>query len=102
MSSQNGVSMKLWFAITLFAAFAASVCLGQGPSPATFPDQAPTQSSATSTTTAAGKVQGPFTMELAKSLDSKKLKDGDEVDAKLLTDVHAADGVTIPRGSKVR
>ena len=42
-----------------------------------------------------------LTVELAKSLDSKKLKPGDEVDAKVAAAIHTADGMTIPRGSKV-
>jgi hypothetical protein len=93
--------MKQWFMSTLFVAVAVSVCLGQGPSPAILPGPAPTQSSAAQTTAAANQVHGLFTVELAKSLDSKKLKPGDEVDGKLLMDLHAADGVTIHRGSKV-
>jgi len=40
-------------------------------------------------------------VELAKSVDSKKLKEGDGVDAKVTSDIHTADGMTIPRGSKV-
>ncbi len=44
---------------------------------------------------------GLFIVELSKSIDSKKLKDGDEVDAKLLSDVHSSDNVTYPRGTKV-
>jgi hypothetical protein len=91
--------MKQWFTSMLFAALAVSLCAGLESSPAAHPGQAPAQSSAAPAT--AGQVQGFFTMELTKSVDSKKLKDGDEVDAKLVTDVHAADNVTFPRGSKV-
>jgi len=71
--------MKQWFTSMLFAALAVSLCAGLESSPAAHPGQAPAQSSAAPAT--AGQVQGFFTMELTKSVDSKKLKDGDEVDA---------------------
>ena len=65
------------------------------------PGYAAPQSSAGNTAGTTGQVHGVFAVELTKSLDSKKLKPGDEVEAKLVTDLHAADGVTIRRGSKV-
>ncbi len=90
--------MTRWFSSTLFVALAVSVCLAKGPSPATFPGPAPQSSAANST---AHPVNGLFIVELSKSLDSKKLKDGDVVEAKLVSDVHASDNVTFPRGTKV-
>lgn len=89
---RNGVFMQRWFASTLFAALAVSMCLGQGASPAAYSGQA---------AAAGGPIHGVFAVQLAKSLDSKKLKQGDEVEAKVAADIHAADGMTIPRGSKV-
>jgi hypothetical protein len=92
--------MKRWFTSALFVALAVSVCLGQGPNPSAS-GEAPTQSSGAQSTTVSHDVHGLFTIELAKALDSKKLKDGDEVDGKLVTDVHASDNLTFPRGTKV-
>jgi hypothetical protein len=44
---------------------------------------------------------GFCTAELTKPLDSKRLKQGDEVEAKLTAGITTADGGTIPSGSKV-
>jgi hypothetical protein len=40
-------------------------------------------------------------VQLSKSLDSKKLKAGDPVEAKITVELRAADGTVIPRGSRV-
>lgn len=40
-------------------------------------------------------------VELTKSLDSKKLKEGDTVTGRIAADLHMKDGTEIPRGSKV-
>jgi len=45
------------------------------------------------------KPHGPMPVELTKSLDSKKLKEGDPVTAKVTAEMHMRDGGTIPRGS---
>jgi hypothetical protein len=90
--------MTRWFGSTIFVVLAVSVCLAKGPSPATFPGPVP---QAANTTTTAHLSNGLFIVELSKSVDSKKLKDGDEVDAKLTSDVHASDNVTFRRGTKV-
>jgi hypothetical protein len=92
--------MTRWFGSTLFVALAVSVCLAKGPSPATSPGSVP-QSSAANSGITSHPVTGLFIVELTKSVDSKKLKDGDEVDAKLLSDVHSSDNVTFARGTKV-
>ncbi len=92
--------MTRWFGSMLFVALAVAVCLAKGPGPATLPGPVP-QSSAASSATTSHPVNGLFIVELSKAVDSKKLKDGDEVDAKLLSDVHASDNVTFPRGTKV-
>ncbi len=100
-ASQKGVSMKRWFTSMLFTALAVSVCAGQDPSPAAHPGQAATQSSAVHSAAAVAQETGVFTVELAKSLDSKKLKEGDEVDAKMAGGIRTSDGTMIPRGAKV-
>ena len=92
--------MTRWFGSTLFVALAVSVCLAKGPSPATSPGPVP-QSSAANSGITSHPVTGLFIVELTKSVDSKKLKDGDEVDAKLLSDVHSSDNTTFSRGTKV-
>jgi len=93
--------MKRWFVHTLFVALAVSVAAGQGPSPVAHAGQAAAQSSSAQSAAATGSEHGVFTVELAKSLDSKKLKEGNEVEAKMAAGILAADGTTIPSGSKV-
>jgi hypothetical protein len=44
---------------------------------------------------------GFVSVELAKSLNSKKLREGDEIDAKVAADIKTGDGATIPRGTKL-
>lgn len=100
-STQIEGVMKRWLAGTLFAALAVSVSVGQGASSAASGGQAATQSSAVRSATSSDQARGTFTVELAKSLDSKKLKEGDEVDAKLAAGIITADGRTIPVGAKV-
>jgi hypothetical protein len=82
--------MKRWFLGALFAALTVSMSAGQGPSPANEAGQA-----------TRGQLHGFFTVELAKSLDSKKLREGDEVDAKVAADIQTGDSGTIPRGTKL-
>lgn len=47
------------------------------------------------------KGRGPMPMELTKSVDSKKLKEGDPVPARIMADLRLKDGTVITRGSKV-
>ncbi len=53
----------------------------------------------TSTSTAKG--HGLMPVELTKSLDSKKLKEGDVVTGRIAANLRMKDGTNIPRGSKV-
>jgi hypothetical protein len=87
---QEGEVMKRWFFGALFVGLTVSMSAGHGASPAAAAGQA-----------ASGQLHGVFTVELAKSLDSKKLKEGDEVDAKVAADIQTGDGGTIPRGTKL-
>ncbi len=82
--------------IAAFLALAMTVCLGQG-------TPAPQSSAASSSAEAAdaGAVHGVIPVALAKSIDSKKLKEGDEIDAKTVATMRSGSGVTIPAGSKV-
>lgn len=63
--------------------------------------QAATQSSMAQGTASAGKTHGTFTVELTKSLDSKKAKVGDAVEAKLIAGITLPNGTMVPRGTKV-
>ncbi|MFZ0913411.1 MAG: hypothetical protein WBQ76_15550 [Candidatus Korobacteraceae bacterium] len=94
------------FLVTLAVALATSLCLGQSTNAAQ-PGQASTQPSSppapSQTTTPAGAAKGHGIMpvELTKSLDSKKLKEGDPVTGRIAADLRMKDGTAIPRGSKV-
>ena len=85
---------------------AASLCLGQSPNAAQ-PTQTPAQTSPSSspspavTPASSAKGHGVMPVELTKSLDSKKLKEGDAVTGKIAADLRLKDGTQIPRGSKV-
>jgi hypothetical protein len=88
--------MKRLFVVTLFVAVTlslstASVAIAGG-------GQAAAQSSTTQNATA-GHGHGTFSVELAKPLDSKKLKEGDEVQAKLTGSITLPSGATAPRGT---
>jgi len=62
--------------------------------------QAATQPSTTPAAVAAGR-HGTFTVELIKPLDSRKLKEGDAVEAKLTGNITLPSGATVPRGTNV-
>ena len=93
MKNQSSMSLpkkSLLAVVILVCAIApATMSAGQGPSSANAAGQAPS-----------GHLHGAISVELAKSIDSKKLKEGDEVDAKVAADIQTADG-TIPRGTKL-
>jgi len=100
-TTQMKGAIKGWLAGTLFVAMAVSMSAGQGASPAAHGGQAATQSSAVNSVAISDQARGYLTIELAKLLDSKKLKEGDEVDAKLAAGITTADGRAIPAGAKV-
>jgi hypothetical protein len=82
--------MKRLFMVLTFSLLAIAAGLGQS-APATQPDSG-----------ASGKsVHGVISVSLAKSIDSKKLKEGDEIPTKALGTLRTSDGVTIPNGSMV-
>lgn len=91
------------FANHLFAAALAAVfCLGQV-AYAAQAGQAPAQTSPSPEAVPAsnGKPHGPMPAELTKALDSKKLKEGDPVTARITATLHMRSGETIPSGSKL-
>src|SRR5271170_6257236 len=76
--------------VLTFSLLAIAVCVGQSAA-ATQPDSG-----------ASGKsIHGVISVSLAKSIDSKKLKEGDEIPTKTLGTLRTSDGVTIPNGSMV-
>ena len=88
--------MKRWFACALFTALTVSIAVG------TIPDaQAATQASAAQSAASTGKAHGSFSVELTKPLDSKKLKEGDLVEAKLTGGMTLPNGTQVVRGTKV-
>lgn len=88
--------MKRLFVVTLFVAVTMSL------STALLATAGGGQAAAQSSTTAtAGGGHGTFSVELAKALDSKKLKEGDEVQAKLTGSITLPNGATVPRGTMV-
>jgi hypothetical protein len=82
---------------TAFFLLAITVCLGQGTA-APQTSVAPASSAAASDPNA---VHGLLPISLAKSIDSKKLKEGDEVDGKTVAGLHTSTGTIVPSGSKV-
>lgn len=81
-----------FYAVVLMA---ASFCAAQG---------APAAQSAPTTGASSGEasaIRGTFAASLGKSIDSKKLKEGDEVPAKTVSTMRTGDGIMIPGGSKI-
>jgi hypothetical protein len=84
------------------AALVAFLCLGQKAN-ARPAGQAPAQTSPPQAAAPATdeKPHGPMPAVLTKPLDSKKLKEGDVVTARITAELHMRSGETIPRDSKL-
>lgn len=80
--------MKQFLAVTLFVGLAVSMSTA-----------AVANGGQSATTPSASGGHGTFSVELAKALDSKKLKEGDEVQAKLTGSITLPSGATVPRGT---
>ncbi len=80
--------MKQFLAVTLFVGLAVSMSTA-----------AVANGGQSAATTSASGGHGTFSVELAKALDSKKLKEGDEVQAKLTGSITLPSGATVPRGT---
>ncbi len=59
------------------------------------------QSAAASAKVSTKNSHGTFTVELVKGLDSRKLKEGDAVEAKLTGGITLPDGTVVPRGTSI-
>jgi hypothetical protein len=80
-----------------FFLLAITACFGQGV-PAPQPPASPAQSADAGDASA---MHGVIPVSLVKSIDSKKLKEGDEVETKTAVALQNASGTTIPAGSRV-
>ncbi len=90
--------------ITLVAVLCPSLCVGQSSDAGKQRDQAdspPAQAVPGSAASQSVADETVLAVELVKSLDSKKAKEGDEIIARTTSDAHTSDGVRIPRGSSV-
>ncbi|HLI63459.1 MAG TPA: hypothetical protein VKV05_08665 [Terriglobales bacterium] len=90
--------------VALVLVMALCVCPGSGASAGIVPLSAVASSQAqqqSSTAKPDSAQEGVIALELTKSLDSRKLKPGDPVVAKTMAELRTADGLLIPRGSKV-
>lgn len=79
----------------LVVLIASSLCVAQG---AAGGQSSPANGTSDSNSSA---IRGTFAASLAKSIDSKKLKEGDEISAKTVSTMRTGDGIMIPGGSKV-
>jgi hypothetical protein len=85
--------MKTGLSSVTFVLLATAMCVAQQATPS-----APAVSQASAT---AGHQHGLFTVELAKDINSKKLKVGSPVEATVFSAVQVSNGTTIQPGSKV-
>jgi hypothetical protein len=91
--------VKLTAALIVFILLSVAVCVSQSVGSST---QTSSQPAATSSVAAPDSdLRGTFPAVLVKSLDSKKLKDGDVVICQTSGVMHARSGLMIPTGSKV-
>jgi hypothetical protein len=81
--------------ISLVTAILAAMALAQSP--------APSQTASSATKSSLGQIAtgGPFVAELAKSVDAKKAKAGDKIEARVTMDVLSHGEIVIPRGTKI-
>jgi hypothetical protein len=93
--------MRRWSLSMLFVSLVVFMSVALAPSPAAYAGQANIQSSTTSAAGTTIPKHGTFTVELVRPLDSKKLKKGNEVEAKLMGGITLPNGSKIPRGARV-
>jgi hypothetical protein len=97
--------MKRFCVLAVFAALSISICFAQDDDSsqtsgdlAERPQPAQAQPAPTNPDNV---IKGSFPVQLEKTLDSSKLKEGDTVICKTVTEVHSRSGWMIPSGAKV-
>ncbi len=91
--------MKRWWVSVVLAGLSISLSFAQGATPQASGAQGASAQAAS--TNAENEIKGSFPVKLEKSLDSKKLKEGDTVVCQTVTAIHARSGFMIPSGAKI-
>ena len=101
MKALNGFILSVTFMSFAFAQTSANAGTNASTATQTTTSAASTATQANANASAAAQGGLVVPVELAKSIDSKKAKVGDEVTAKVLSDVRSSSGVAIQKGSKL-
>ena len=91
---------KIW-PLLASAILLSGLCFGQSSAPQSSPSPGPDASSAASAQPNKIPVGTVIPAELSKTVDAKKAKQGDKVEAKVAQDMLSNGQVVIPRGSKI-
>jgi hypothetical protein len=91
--------MKRLCVSAVLAVLSIPLCYGQGATPQAADAQGTSAQAAPSNPD--NQIKGSFPVRLEKSLDSKKLKEGDTVVFQTIAALHSRSGLMIPSGSKV-
>lgn len=93
--------MKRWYVSVLLVLLAVSLSYGQSATPQTTAPNPAASASPAPASTSNADIKGSFPTTLVKSLDSKKLKEGDIVVCQTIAALHSRSGLLIPSGAKV-
>jgi hypothetical protein len=91
--------MKRLCVSAVLAVLSISLCFAQSTTPPAAGAQGTSAQAAPSNPD--NQIKGSFPVKLEKSIDSKKLKEGDTVVCQTVTAVHSRSGLMIPSGAKV-
>ena len=91
--------MKRLCVSAVLAVLSISLCFAQSTTPPAAGAQGTSAQAAPSNPD--NQIKGSFPVRLEKSIDSKKLKEGDTVVCQTVTAVHSRSGLMIPSGAKV-
>ncbi len=91
--------MKGLCGLAVLAALNISLCSAQDATPQAAATQAASAQAAP--TNPGNQIKGSFPVKLEKSIDSKKLKEGDTIVCETVTPIHSRSGFMIPSGAKV-
>jgi hypothetical protein len=93
------MAMKRLCVSAVLAVLSISLCFAQSTMPQAAGAQGTSAQAAPSNPD--NQIKGSFPVKLEKSIDSKKLKEGDTVVCQTVTAVHSRSGLMIPSGAKV-